>query len=88
MDVHPSAELLQQPDIERRQRWQPDHVDRRRQADILSRLERPDPLASPRTIKHTDFEQLVVLAAEFKEIGNDVFAKVTRKITPAEFKKL
>lgn len=47
-----------------------------------------DPLASPRTIKHTDFEQLVVLAAEFKEIGNDVFAKVTRKITPAEFKKL
>ena len=47
-----------------------------------------DPLAAPRTIKHTDFSQLVVFAPEFKEIGNDVFARVVRKITPAEFTRL
>ena len=47
-----------------------------------------DPLASPRTIKHTDFAQLVVVTPEFKDIGNDVFAKVVRKITPTEFKTL
>ena len=27
VDVHPAAELLQQPDVERRQRRQPDHMD-------------------------------------------------------------
>ena len=36
----------------------------------------------------TDFSQFVVLAPEFKEIGNDVFARVVRKITPAEFARL
>ncbi len=34
-----------------------------------------DPLASPRKIRHTNFDQLIVLTPEFKEIGNDVFAK-------------
>ena len=47
-----------------------------------------DPLAVPRTIKHADYEQLVVLAPEFMEIGNEVFARVERKIAPTEFKKL
>ena len=46
------------------------------------------PLATPRTIKHADYEQLVVLAPEFMEIGNEIFARVERKIAPAEFKKL
>ncbi len=47
-----------------------------------------DPAAIPRTIKHTDFEQLIVLAPDFKEIGNEVFARVARKIAPAQFREL
>ena len=47
-----------------------------------------DPSATPRTIKYADYHQLVVFAPEFMEIGNEVFARVKKKIAPTEFKKL